>query len=106
MPEYLEYRCCMCPQVNSPSLICPAMVGVQQPGHCHCRFVRGYLDERGRKYYVCRGKPQDHFKPFYLNPRGKGGMHSSRTFGCRNTFDEAQADLNKMAKERGWREVG
>lgn len=105
MPEYLEYRCCMCPQVNSPSLICPAMVGVQQPGTCSCTFVKIYTDRRGWKFYVRSGIGGDNFKPVYSKP-GSTRVHCSTMFSWRNTFDEAQADLNKMAKERGWREVG
>lgn len=105
MAEYLEHRCCMCPQHDSPLLICPGMVGTLHPNDTHCRFVKVYRDNRGWEYYVRAGLGQDCFKPFYLKPGKSGGGHGCRNFEWRKTFDEAQADLNRYAKKNRWAEV-
>ncbi len=52
MPEYLEYRCCMCPNAddNPKLVVCPAIHGKQY--EAPCRFVKSYTDERGWRYRV------------------------------------------------------
>ena len=102
--EYLERRCSDCPQVNSPSMICPILVGVQQPGACSCRFVRAYLDNCGQERYVRSGAGLG-FKTYFLRIGGLGFAHACRQFSWRKTFDEAQADLNRYAKKNRWAEV-
>lgn len=99
MPEYNEFRCCLCPQINSDRQICPAPDG-DKP----CRFVKQYTDERGWTYFVRSGIGGETFKTFYLKPGKLYGGHGWRGAPWRHTFDAAQADLNKIAKQRNWQE--
>lgn len=104
MPEYLKHRCCMCPQRNASSQICPSIPGVLHPKESPCRFVRQYKDARGFVYFVRPGIGQDTFKTFYRKP-GESSEHGWRCVPWRSNVDEAQADLNQEAKKRGWEEV-
>lgn len=94
------FRCCLCPQANSDSRICPAPGG-DKP----CKFVKRYVDDRGWEYFVRPGIGGNTFKTFYLQP-GKASAHGWRPVPWRYNFDAAQADLNREAEKRGWEEVG
>lgn len=95
-PEYLEYRCCMCPNIDTPEATeCPA-------GHA-CRFVKIYVDKRGWLYKVRAGLGGHTFSGFYLKP-GKTSWKSMKQLPWRDSFDSAQADLNKYAHNKGWGE--
>ena len=106
MPEYLEFRCCMCPNhfEEPEKAICPP--GPFGTPESSCRFVKNYIDKRGWKYRVMRGLGENTFKARYQKPekRGGTGWHCVQSLPWRNTFDEAQVDLNKLAKEKGWAE--
>ena len=104
MPEYLKFRCCMCPQKLDSSRICPGIPGTPHPSPSPCRFVKVYRDSRGWEFFVGSGICGDEYKTFYQKPE------KFRAYGCRlvpwrDSFDEAQADLNMEAEKRGWEEV-
>ncbi|HHW03392.1 MAG TPA: hypothetical protein GXX35_11410 [Thermoanaerobacterales bacterium] len=100
-PEYREFRCCMCPNINKPETQCPA--GPLKPKVTQCRFVKIYVDNRGWKYRVMGGIGGDAYKARYQKP-GKAGWHCMRNLEWRKSFDEAQSDLNAMAKLKKWNE--
>lgn len=99
MNEHLEYRCCMCPQRDSDSQTCPA-------GHS-CRFVKTYVDKRGWKFRVMSGIGENTYKARYQDNKhtGSSGWRGSGMAPWRESFDEAQSDLNKLAKSKGWEEA-
>jgi hypothetical protein len=107
-PEYLEFRCCMCPNINTPDkLICPPSPFGK--GETPCRFVKTYIDERGWRYRVMGGLGESNFKARHQKPGKKdewSGWKCMARLAWRKTFDEAQRDLNLLAKAKGWREVG
>lgn len=104
-PEYLEYRCCMCPNVNKKNHICPGIPGTPHPNESPCRFVKIYVDERGWKYFVRSGIGGSSFKAFYLKTGKAGGGHGCRWAWWKDSFDEAQAELNRVAKNKDWKEI-
>ena len=110
MLEYKSSRCCMCPQSNSASRICPGITGSTHPNESQCKFVKRYRDERGWVYFVLAGIGlvsgigQDMYKSLYQKP-GKTSVHGWRSVPWRESFDAAQADLNREAKKREWKEV-
>ena len=106
MTEYLEMRCCMCPNIQQNNLVCPGLPGTLHSTASRCRFVKVYIDNRGWKYKVMSGIGQDSFKARYQKPdkQGSDGWKGLAALPWRKTFDEAQADLNIYAKEKGWSE--
>lgn len=97
MAEYLDYRCCMCPNgIDSQKTNCPA-------GH-PCRFVKTYVDSRGWKYKVMSGIGDHTYKARYQKPDKKGttGWKCLRLLEWCDHFDDAQSDLNRYAKKKGW----
>lgn len=66
--------------------------------------MKEYTDKKGYRYFV-RGGIGDTFKTFYTVP-GKAKQRACTIFkDWRDTAEEAQADLDKVAAERGWTEV-
>lgn len=65
-----------------------------------------YIDSRGWKYQVMPGLGESNYKARYQKPdkNGSDGWHCVRALPWRNTKDEAQADLDRLAKEKGWKE--
>lgn len=99
-PEYLKFRCCMCPNVNEPERIkCPPKPF--DPDITDCRFVKAYKDNRGWRYKVMAGLGENNYKARYQKP-GKSGWKCMGNMEWRKRFDEAQADLNAMAKLKRW----
>ncbi|NSW92763.1 MAG: hypothetical protein HPY74_19335 [Firmicutes bacterium] len=47
------------------------------------------------------------FKARYQKPdkHGASGWHCLRAVPWKDSFDEAQSDLNALAKEKGWKEI-
>ena len=78
MPEYLNQRCCMCPNVQRDVFICPGIANTPHPEDSLCRFVKTYQDERGWRYFVHSGIGGEEFKTFYLKPGKSGGGHAYR----------------------------
>lgn len=66
-----------------------------------------YIDERGWKYKVMGGIGGTEYKARYQKP-DKHGEHSGwrglSSVPWRSTFDRAQTDLDRTAKEKGWQE--
>lgn len=103
MPEYLKFRCCMCPNTNKQTDKCPPKPF--NPKITECRFVKTYIDSRGWRYKVMQGLGDSNFKARYNKP-GKSGWKGMVSMEWRKSFDEAQSDLNVMAKKKGWKEAG
>lgn len=99
-------RCCMCPNIQTAAQDCPGLPGTPHPINSKCRFVKRYKDSRGWKYKVMSGIGSDTFKARYQKPdkTGSAGWKGVATLPWRATFDDAQADLNRMAHEKGWQE--
>jgi hypothetical protein len=104
MPEYLSFRCCMCPNINNPDkVVCPPSA-YEDAGLC--RFVKKYIDKRGWKYRVMGGLGENNFKARWQKPEkhGSDGWHCVKQLPRRRTFDAAQSDLNALAKAKQWEE--
>lgn len=97
-----DYRCCMCPQRDSSSVVCPTGPGKIE--ETVCDFVIIWADKRGWKYKVM-GDLAGTFKGRYQDDKHTGdiGWHGMRQMERRDSFDEAQEDLNRYAKEKGWK---
>ena len=102
--EYRERRCCMCPNIEENKPICPGIKGTPHPDDSNCCFVKEYVDQRGWRYRVMTGIGENAFKGRYNKP-GKSGWKGITVLPWRSTFDEAQADLNKLAKAKNWLEI-
>lgn len=72
MYEYLDYRCCLCPNLQENMTICPGIEGTPHPKPSRCRFVKSYIDDRGWKYKVKSGIGKDAFKARYQKPEKTG----------------------------------
>lgn len=97
MSKHREYRCCMCPNIYSrpESRVCPT--GEQ------CGFVAEFRDERGWGYRVQPGLGDNNYKARYnKQPDKETGWKCMARLPWRTSFDEAQQDLNALAKDRGW----
>lgn len=102
MPEYLEFRCCLCPNQRNPQeTVCPPSFMLPKP--TPCRFVKTYIDTRSWLYKVMGGLGESNFKARYQKP-GKKGWKCMGKMPWRKSFDEAQSDLNGLAKKKGWSE--
>ena len=106
MCEYLEFRCCLCPNIGKNENVCPAIEGTPHTTSTPCRFVKSYIDDRGWKYKVKSGIGDGAFKARYQKPdkEGDNGWKGVSALPWRKTFDQAQADLNELAKKKCWRE--
>lgn len=64
-----------------------------------------YIDNRGWKYKVMGGIGGN-FKARYQKPDKKGnvGWKGVAAVPWRKTFEEAQTDLDHLAREKGWKE--
>lgn len=103
MPEYLEHRCCMCPNHGLKEITCPGLAGTPHTMPSPCRFVKEFVDDRGWRHKVMEGLGESNYKARFLKP-GKAGWHCMRQLEWRNSFDAAQSDLNAYAKAKGWEE--
>jgi hypothetical protein len=63
-----------------------------------------YIDSRGWMYRVMSGIGEDRFKARYCKP-DKAGWHGVKKLPWRETHEGAQADLDKLAQEKGWMEA-
>ncbi|MHB1152073.1 MAG: hypothetical protein ACYCWE_09750 [Eubacteriales bacterium] len=64
-----------------------------------------YIDSRGWKYRVMPGiSDPPSYKARYQNDKHTGGTgwHGVPIMKWRETFKEAQADLDEVAKKKGW----
>ena len=63
-----------------------------------------YHDDRGWTYFVRGGLGENQFKAFYRKPDKKPGMgeHAYRNTPWRETANQAQEDLDKLAQVKGW----
>lgn len=104
-PEYPSFRCCMCPNINRNSVICPGIPGTPHPDASQCRFVKKYIGFGNRKFKVMQNS-RGWFKTYFLNPNNSSsdGWKPLAATKPQSTFDKAQADLNHLAKQHGWTE--
>lgn len=102
-PEYMEFRCCMCPNSDKQKPICPPNPPSRNET-IPCRFVKTYIDNRGWLYKVGQGIGYPIvYKGLYQKP-GKRGWKSMASLVWKSSFDDAQSDLNALAKSKGWDE--
>ena len=104
MPEYLKYRCCMCPSDKPENTMCYPPKDFSDREVTECRFDKTYIDKRGWKYKVMGGLGESNYKARYQKP-GKTGWKCMANMEWRKRFDEAQSDLNAIAKLKNWGEV-
>ena len=105
MSEYRQHRCCMCPNKEQKTEVCPGIKGTPHPDETPCDFVNEYIDSREWKYRVMSGLGDVGFKGRYQKP-GKTGWHCMRNLEWRENFDQAQSELNAMAELKGWKTIG
>ncbi len=100
--EAREYRCCMCPQIDTNNQICPCGPGKSE--ETQCDFVITWTDARRWKYKVM-GDLAGTFKGRYQDDKHEGsvGWKGMRQMERRDRFDQAQEDLNKYAEAKGWK---
>ena len=67
---------------------------------------KNYIDSRGWKYQVMPGLGDNTFKARYQRPEkhGDAGWKGLASVPWRNSREEAQADLNRLAEKKGWKE--
>ena len=65
-----------------------------------------YIDNRGWKYQVMPGLGDNAFKARYQRPEKQGdtGWKGLATVPWRSSREEAQADLDRLATKKGWKE--
>ena len=63
-----------------------------------------YVDKRGWIYFVRSGIGRNNFKTFYKKP-DRMGEHGCSSVEWRNTEQQAQEDLDALAKKKGWKGV-
>lgn len=66
-----------------------------------------YIDKRGWRYKVQSGIGQNTYKAKFLRPdrNSTNGWHGYSHLPWRDTFDEAQTDLDDLAAAKGWEMV-
>jgi hypothetical protein len=99
----------MCPNRDKKETICPGVPESPHPKPSPCKFVRSYLDAEGNKVFVDTGlwNYGEHFMSFRRKPKAGAGMHRVKTkfLPERESFDEAQEDLNEYAEQKGWKKI-
>lgn len=102
--EVRDFRCCMCPQLDMNKQICP--IGPGKSNETKCDFVVVWIDKRGWKYKVM-GDLAGTFKGRYQDDKHTGSLcwHGMRQMERRERFDQAQEDLNRYAKVKGWQPI-
>ena len=63
-----------------------------------------YLDARGWQYKVMPGLGKGAYKGRYKKPE-RSGWHCMANMPWRTTVEEAQADLDEMARRKKWRVI-
>lgn len=65
-----------------------------------------YIDSRGWKYKVMSGLGDNTFKARYQRPEKQGdvGWKALASVPWRGSREEAQADLDRLAEKKGWKE--
>lgn len=63
-----------------------------------------YIDNRGWLYKVMQGLGDNTYKGRYQKP-GKNGWKCMANLPWQSSFEAAQADLDAMAKNKGWRMI-
>ncbi len=65
-----------------------------------------YIDNRGWKYQVMGGLGENSFKARYQRPEKHGdiGWKGLTAVPWRRSREEAQADLDRLAEKKGWKE--
>ncbi len=65
-----------------------------------------YIDNRGWKYQVMSGLGPNTYKARYQRAEKQGdvGWKGLTSVPWRQTQEEAQADLDQLAKKKGWKE--
>jgi hypothetical protein len=98
-------RCCICPKTYSKkkSGLCPGIPGTPHPKQSTCDFENVWHDTNGKAVFVDSGIGGKNYMSFRRSD--SGGLHRVKTkyLPVRETFDEAQKDLNLYATTYGWK---
>jgi hypothetical protein len=75
-------------------------------GKAVAKMPKKYIDTRGWKYQVMPSFVDNAYKARYQKPRkhGNTGWKGVAALPWRSTYEEAQADLDRLAQEKGWQE--
>jgi hypothetical protein len=94
----------MCPNKNKPrNRVCPSG-GSQNKKESFCDFVNIYRNDKGADVFVPSGISGGKRWITVYCYNGKGTHRIvSKNLPERKTFDEAQTDLNRYAKVKGWK---
>lgn len=97
--EIISLRCCLCPNQNSPDKrVCPS--GPLNRSVSDCEFVRVYIDRKGWIYKVVGGLARAYTGK--LKKPGSCRWTKMQQMEIHATFDEAQKELNRIAKKARW----
>lgn len=103
-PEYLQFRCCMCPNIDQDSSVCPGIPGALHPDPSPCRFVKEYADDSEWRYKVKFQPRTNDFAIVFKIPRRAEWIRSA-IFQHFESFDEGQSMLNLYAEFACLKEV-
>lgn len=82
--------------------LCPAYyLDFKEKVCANCDFINEFVDERGWIYFVRSGIGENAYKTFYKKPDGK--VKGCSMVEWKETFCEAQMELNNLAKKKKWR---
>lgn len=89
-----------------PCCMCPALSSDFQNNICEsCDFVNTFRDERDWTFFARAGLGENNYKAFYKKPGKNSGGHGYRNLPWKESFREAQEDLNQLALKKGWQVV-
>lgn len=103
--EYFNHRCCMCPNIEKASAICPGIKGsVLHPEPSVCRFVKSYIDGDSKIFVGPVPSTEDNPKWAIIRswPMPDGSKVYLPLITALTSFDSAQHSLNALAHEKGW----
>ncbi len=101
--EIRRNPCCMCPalSVDFKERVCDGTQDFMGELVSKCSFVVTFIDERGWEYFIRSGIGQKQFKTFYRKPGSAKEKGYSRVV-WRDSFREAQIDLNELGSNKQW----
>jgi hypothetical protein len=110
MPEYLKFRCCMCPNLENDTTICSGIAHTPHPDPDDCRFVKSYINKDGWTYSVKRiiqtiGSAPVYIAYYHKPEEDKDKWHIVGLLKHRTAFDKAQAELKVFAEKNKMEEL-
>jgi hypothetical protein len=99
-----DFRCCLCPNINTPrKKLCPPGGPGNEP-ETICRFTKIFHDNEDNKVFVSHGINTNKKKWISIKQDIEQNIFhiNEKELPVRNTYDEAQHDLNAYAINKGW----